>query len=64
MGYLAHQYREALVANSATIGLSLIVALGAGYSIRVAARILLRANARMDTIFAEELSDKPSPWPR
>jgi hypothetical protein len=64
LGYLGHQYREALVANSATIGLALLVAFAAGYSIRVAARMLLRANARIDAIFAEELRDKPSPWPR
>jgi hypothetical protein len=64
IGYLARQYREAIVANPGTIGLGLVVALAAAYVVWVGARILLRANARIDTIFAEELHDKPSPWPR
>ena len=64
LGYLAHQYREALVANSAVIGLALLAVFAAGYLLRLAARTLLRANTRIDAIFAEELRDKPSPWPR
>lgn len=63
LGYLAHQYREALVANLAAIGLGLLLALAAGYVIRVAVRALRRANRRMEGIFAEELR-KPSPRPR
>jgi ABC-type nitrate/sulfonate/bicarbonate transport system permease component len=64
LGYLAHQYREALVANSAAIGLGLLFAFVLGYAIRTAARVLLRADARVDAIFADELRDKPSPRPR
>ena len=64
LGYLANQYREALVANSATIGLALLALFAVGALIRLAARMLLRANSRIDSIFAEELRDKPSPWPR
>ncbi len=63
LGYLAHQYREALVANLAAIGLGLLSAFAAGYVIRAAARALRRANRRVDAIFAEELR-KPSPRPR
>jgi ABC-type nitrate/sulfonate/bicarbonate transport system permease component len=63
LGYLAHQYREALVANLAAIGLGLLFAFAVGYVIRVAARVLRRANRRVDAIFAEELR-KPSPRPR
>lgn len=63
LGYLAHQYREALVANLAAIGLALLLAFAAGYAIRAAARALRRANRRVDAIFAEELR-KPSPRPR
>lgn len=63
LGYLAHLYREALVANLAAIGLGLLLALAAGYVIRVAVRALRRANRRMEGIFAEELR-KPSPRPR
>ncbi|MEV6872030.1 hypothetical protein [Amycolatopsis sp. NPDC051128] len=64
LGYLAHQYREALVANSAAIGLALLFLLALGYVIRAAARVLLRAGSRVDAIFAEELRKKPSPGPR
>lgn len=63
LGYLAHQYREALVANLAAIGLALLFAFALGYIIRAAARVLRRANRRLDAIFAEELR-KPSPRPR
>ena len=63
LGYLAHQYREALVANSAAIGLGLLLAFALGYVVRVSARVLRRANRRVDAIFAEELR-KPSPRPR
>jgi hypothetical protein len=64
LGYLAHQYREALVANSAAIGLSLLLLFALGYAVRTAARVLLRAGSRVDAIFAEELRNKPSPRPR
>ena len=64
LGYLAHQYREALVANSAAIGLGLLLLFALGYGVRAAARVLLRAGSRVDAIFAEELRDKPSPRPR
>jgi ABC-type nitrate/sulfonate/bicarbonate transport system permease component len=63
LGYLAHQYREALVANLAAIGLALLFTFALGYVLRAAARVLRRANRRMDAIFAEELR-KPSPRPR
>ncbi|MEV6623659.1 hypothetical protein AB0M83_25645 [Amycolatopsis sp. NPDC051106] len=63
LGYLAHQYREALVANLAPIGLALLLALALGLVLRAAARVLHRANRRVDAIFAEELR-KPSPRPR
>ncbi|MCR6483147.1 hypothetical protein M8542_09985 [Amycolatopsis sp. OK19-0408] len=61
LGYLAHQYREALVANSTAIGLGLLCALALAGLIRVMARALRRANSRVETIFAEELRKKPSP---
>ncbi|WP_410673293.1 hypothetical protein [Amycolatopsis sp. cmx-4-68] len=64
LGYLAHQYREALVANSAAIGLGLLLALALGYVLRAAVRSLRRANSRVEDIFAEELPKKPSPGPR
>jgi len=64
LGYLAHQYREALVANLAAIGLGVLLALALGYLVRTAVRLLRRANSRVDTIFAEELRTKPSPRPR
>ncbi|WP_410619878.1 hypothetical protein [Amycolatopsis sp. cmx-8-4] len=64
LGYLAHQYREALVANSAAIGLALLLLFALGYGIRTAARVLSRAGSRVDAIVADELRDKPSPWPR
>ncbi len=64
LGYLAHQYREALVANSAVIGLAMLAVFAAGYLLRLATRTLFRASSRIDAIFAEELRDKPSPWPR
>jgi ABC-type nitrate/sulfonate/bicarbonate transport system permease component len=63
LGYLAHQYREALVANLAAIGVALLFALALGFVVRAAARVLRRANRRADAIFAEELR-KPSPRPR
>jgi ABC-type nitrate/sulfonate/bicarbonate transport system permease component len=64
LGYLAHQYREALVANSAAIGLGLLLAFALGYVLRAAVRSLRRANSRVEEIFAEELPKKPSPRPR
>jgi ABC-type nitrate/sulfonate/bicarbonate transport system permease component len=64
LGYLAHQYREALVVNSAAIGLGLLFLFALGYGVRAAARVLLRAGSRVDAIFAEELRDRPSPRPR
>ena len=64
LGYLAHQYREALVANSAAIGLALLFAVGLGGGIRAAARLVRQANSRVDAIFADERRGKPSPWPR
>jgi hypothetical protein len=64
LGYLAHQYREALVANSAAIGLALLFAFGLAFAVRAGARLLRQANSRVDSIFADELRDKPSPWPR
>lgn len=64
LGYLAHQYREALVANSAAIGLGLLLALALGYALRKAVRSLRRASSRVDEILAEELPKKPSPGPR
>jgi hypothetical protein len=64
LGYLAHQYREALVANSAAIGLALLFAFGLAFAVRAGARLLRQANSRVDAIFADELRDKPSPWPR
>ncbi|WP_372666857.1 hypothetical protein [Amycolatopsis kentuckyensis] len=63
LGYLAHQYREALVANLAAIGLGLLLVFALGYVVRVSVRSLRRANRRMEGIFAEELR-KPSPRPR
>ncbi|MGW5719398.1 hypothetical protein ACWEVP_24725 [Amycolatopsis sp. NPDC003865] len=63
LGYLAHQYREALVANLAGIGLGLLLVFALGYVVRVAVRALRRANRRVEGIFAEELR-KPSPRPR
>ncbi|GAB3152616.1 hypothetical protein GCM10027258_53870 [Amycolatopsis stemonae] len=64
LGYLAHQYREALVANLAAIGMGLLFAFVAGYLVRASARVLRRAGRRVDAIFAEELREKPSPRPR
>lgn len=64
LGYLAHQYREALVANLAAIGLGLLLALALAYVTRTAIRLLRRANSRVATIFTEELRTKPSPRPR
>ncbi|WP_245805038.1 hypothetical protein [Amycolatopsis australiensis] len=63
LGYLAHQYREALVANLAPIGLGLLLTLALGYVLRSAIRALHHANRRVDAILAEELR-KPSPRPR
>ncbi|WP_370965902.1 hypothetical protein [Amycolatopsis sp. cg9] len=64
LGFLAHRYREELVANLAVIGLSLVFLCALGYLIRAAARALFRAGSRVDAILAEELRDKPSPRPR
>ena len=64
LGYLAHQYREVLVANSAAIGLALLFAVGLGGAIRAAVRSLRQANSRVGAIFADELRDRPSPRPR
>lgn len=52
------------MANSAAIGLALLLLFALGYGIRTAARVLSRAGSRVDAIFADELRDKPSPWPR
>jgi riboflavin synthase len=59
LGYLAHQHREALVANSATIGLTMVVLVGAIAVLRVTIRVLSRANRRIEAIFADELRDRP-----
>ena len=64
LGYLAHQYREALVANSVAIGLGVVGALGGALLLRVSVRVLRRASLRIDTIFTDELDDRPSPRPR
>lgn len=64
LGYLAHEYREVVVANPAVIGLSLLIVFAAGFVIRTLVRSLRRASARMDAIFADELEKKPSPRPR
>ncbi|MFF1613596.1 hypothetical protein ACFVYA_38030 [Amycolatopsis sp. NPDC058278] len=64
LGYLAHEYREVVVANPGIIGLTLLLVFAAGYLIRIAARALRRAGSRVDAIFAEELGNKPSPRPR
>lgn len=64
LGYLAHQYREALVANSAAIGLGAVVVLCAALLLRASVRVLRRAGLRIDAIFSDELRDKPSPGPR
>ena len=64
LGFLAHQYREALVANSVVIGLVLVLLCALGFVLRAAARALFRAGSRVDAILAEELRDKPSPRPR
>ncbi|MEV4148895.1 hypothetical protein AB0J40_34920 [Amycolatopsis sp. NPDC049691] len=63
LGFLAHQYREALVANLAAIGLGLLLVGALGFVVRAAVRSLRRANRRVEQIFAEELR-KPSPRPR
>lgn len=59
LGYLAHQHREALVAHSATIGLTMVALVGAIAVLRVAVRVLGRANRRIEAIFADELRDRP-----
>ncbi|WP_103335014.1 hypothetical protein [Amycolatopsis sp. CA-126428] len=64
LGYLAHEYREVVVANPGVVGLGLLLVFAAGYLIRAVARALRRASSRVDTIFAEELGNKPSPGPR
>ncbi|KDN23688.1 hypothetical protein [Amycolatopsis rifamycinica] len=64
LGFLAHEYREVIVANPGIIGLTLLVVFAAGYLIRLAVRALRRAGSRVDTILAEELEKKPSPRPR
>ncbi|WP_206790510.1 hypothetical protein [Amycolatopsis sp. MtRt-6] len=64
LGYLAHEYREVVVANPGIIGVTLLLVFAAGYLIRTAARALRRAGSRIETIFAEELGKKPSPRPR
>lgn len=63
-GYLAHEYREVVVANPGVIGLALLLVFAAGGLIRMVARALRRAGSRVDAIFAEELGNKPSPRPR
>ncbi len=64
LGYLAHQYREVVVANPGVIGVTLLLLFAVGYLVRVAVRALRRAGSRVDAIFAEELGKKPSPRPR
>ncbi|MBE8525785.1 hypothetical protein ILP97_51335 [Amycolatopsis sp. H6(2020)] len=64
LGYLAHEYREVVVANPGVIGVALLLVFASGYLIRVAARALRRAGSRVEAIFAEELGNKPSPRPR
>lgn len=64
LGYLAHQYREALVANSVAIGLGVVVAIGGLVLLRASVRVLRRASLRVDAIFTDELDDRPSPRPR
>ncbi|SED25840.1 hypothetical protein SAMN04489727_7120 [Amycolatopsis tolypomycina] len=64
LGYLAHEYREVVVANPGVIGVALLLVFASGYLIRVAVRALRRAGSRVDAIFAEELGKKPSPRPR
>ncbi|MEV4058158.1 hypothetical protein AB0J55_43715 [Amycolatopsis sp. NPDC049688] len=64
LGYLAHQYREVLVANPATIGVVLLFTFAVALLISAAVRVLRRAASRVDAIFAEELRKKPSPGPR
>jgi hypothetical protein len=64
LGYLAHEYREVVVANPGVIGLALLLLFAAGCLIRAVARALRRAGSRVDAIFAEELGNKPSPRPR
>jgi ABC-type nitrate/sulfonate/bicarbonate transport system permease component len=63
LGYLAHQYREVLVANPATVGLVVLFTFTVALVIASAVRGLRRAASRVDAIFAEELR-KPSPRPR
>lgn len=64
LGYLAHQYREVLVANPATIGLVLLFTSALALLIASAVRGVRRAASRVDAIFADELRKKPSPRPR
>ncbi|ANN16193.1 hypothetical protein SD37_11445 [Amycolatopsis orientalis] len=64
LGYLARQYREALVANFVAIGLGVVVAVGAALLLRASVRVLRRAGLRIDAILADELHDRPSPRPR
>lgn len=64
LGYLAHEYREVVVANPGVIGLALLLLFALGYLVRVVVRALRRAGSRVDAIFAEELENKPSPRPR
>lgn len=64
LGYLAHQYREALVSHTGAIGVGLLLALAALAAIRAGVRQLRRANLRVGAIFEDELRDRPSPWPR
>ncbi|MGW3996531.1 hypothetical protein [Amycolatopsis sp. NPDC004772] len=64
LGYLAHEYREVVVANPGVVGVTLLLVFVSGYLVRVAVRALRRAGSRVDAIFAEELGKKPSPRPR
>ncbi len=64
LGYLAHEHREALVANSAAIGLGVVAVAGAGLLLRASVRLLRRTSARVDVIFEDELRARPSPRPR
>ncbi|MBB5856350.1 hypothetical protein ACFQ05_26085 [Amycolatopsis umgeniensis] len=61
LGYLAHQGREALVANSVAIGLGVVAVIGAALSLRASIRVLRRASLHIDAIFTEELDDRPPP---
>ncbi|MGW4395142.1 hypothetical protein ACWEHA_07615 [Amycolatopsis nivea] len=65
LGYLAREYRDALISHgpvlsiATVVGVAVIVVAYRGY------RVLRSANTRMEAIIADELSRrKPSPRPR